>query len=116
MKFKKYIFAINSYDQAVNTIKICYNWKILPIIYIKYFMVNGLGPDWVEEFNNLLKKQFSVKKFKLCVDCKNNYGLTSYYSSSAGMYKPRFFVLSHFFITGDSCYSILMVNISCDIF
>jgi len=75
VKFKKYIFAINSYNQAVNTIKICYNWRILPIIYIKYFMVNGLGPDWVKEFNNLLKKQFSAKKFKLCVDCKNNYGL-----------------------------------------
>ena len=38
-------------------------------------MVNGLGPDWIKEFNNLLEKKFSKKKFKLFVDCKKNYAL-----------------------------------------
>ena len=38
-------------------------------------MVNGFGPDWIKEFNNLLKQKFSKKKFKLFVDCKKNYGL-----------------------------------------
>ena len=38
-------------------------------------MIHGLGPDWVEEFNSLLKQRFSKKKFKLFVDCKKNYGL-----------------------------------------
>jgi len=71
----KYSFAINSYDQAVNTITICHNQKIFPIIYIKYFMVNGFGSDWIKQFNNLLKKKFSKKKFKIFVDCKSNYGL-----------------------------------------
>ena len=38
-------------------------------------MINGFGPDWIKEFNNLLKQRFSKKKFKLFVDCKKNYGL-----------------------------------------
>ena len=38
-------------------------------------MVNGFGPDWLKEFNNLLEKKFSKKKFKLFVDCKKNYAL-----------------------------------------
>ena len=38
-------------------------------------MINGLGPDWIKEFNNLLEQKFSKKKFKLFVDCKKNYGL-----------------------------------------
>jgi len=75
VQFKKYSFAINSYEQAVNTITICHNQKIFPIIYIKYFMVNGFGSDWIKQFNNLLKKKFSKNKFKIFVDCKKNYGL-----------------------------------------
>ena len=38
-------------------------------------MINGLGTDWIKEFNNLLEQKFSKKKFKLFVDCKKNYGL-----------------------------------------
>ena len=38
-------------------------------------MINGLGLDWIKEFNNLLEHKFSTKKFKLFVDCKKNYGL-----------------------------------------
>ena len=62
MKSKDYSFAINSYNQAVNIIIHCQKRKIFPIIFIKYFMINGLGPDWIEEFNNLLKHKFSKKK------------------------------------------------------
>ena len=75
MKYNNYCFVINSYHQAVKTIVACHNKKILPIIHIKYFIVNGFGPDWLKEFNNLIKKKFSKKKFKLFVDCKKNYGL-----------------------------------------
>ena len=38
-------------------------------------MINGFGPDWLREFNNLLQQKFTKKNFKLCVDCKKNYGL-----------------------------------------
>ena len=75
MRSKNYSFAINSYNQAVNIIINCQKRKIFPIIYIKYFMINGLGTDWVKELNNLLEQKFSRKKFKVFVDCKKNYGL-----------------------------------------
>ena len=75
MRSKYYSFAINSYNQAVNIIINCQKRKIFPIIYIKYFMINGLGTDWIKELNNLLEKKFSRKKFKVFVDCKKNYGL-----------------------------------------
>ena len=75
MRSKDYSFAINSYNQAVNIIINCQKRKIFPIIYIKYFMINGLGTDWVKELNNLLEQKFSRKKFKVFVDCKKNYGL-----------------------------------------
>ncbi len=75
MKSVSYSFAINSYEQAVNLIIICQKRKIFPIIYIKYFMINGFGPDWLREFNNLLQQKFTKKNFKLFVDCKKNYGL-----------------------------------------
>ena len=75
MRFIKYSFAINSYHQAVKTINACHSRKIFPIIYIKYFIVDGFGPDWLKEFNNLLIKQFPSKTFKIYVDCKKNFGL-----------------------------------------
>lgn len=75
MKSIDYSFAINSYNQAVSIITICQKRKIFPIIYIKYFIVNRFGPDWIKEFHNLLKQKFSKKKFKLFVDCKKNYAL-----------------------------------------
>ena len=75
MRSKDYSFAINSYNQAVNIIINCQKRKIFPIIYIKYFMINGLGTEWIKELNNLLEQKFSRKKFKVFVDCKKNYGL-----------------------------------------
>jgi len=75
VSFKKKIFAINSYYQAFKTINSCHSRKIFPIIFIKYFIIDGFGVDWFKEFKNLLEKQFSKKSFNLYVDCKKNYGL-----------------------------------------
>ena len=75
MKYKKYIFGINSYYQAVQTIKYCQNKKIFPIIFIKYFILKRLGLEWVKEFKNLLDNKFSKNTFDLYIDCKKNYGL-----------------------------------------
>ena len=72
---KKYAFAINSYYKAIETILSCKNKKIFPIIYIKFFIVDGFGPDWINELNNLLQNKFSKNSYELYVDCKKNYGL-----------------------------------------
>ena len=72
---KKYAFAVNSYYKAIETILSCKNKKIFPIIYIKFFIVDGFGPDWINELNNLLQNKFSKNSYELYVDCKKNYGL-----------------------------------------
>ena len=72
MKYKKYCFAIISYQQAIETINACINKKILPVLFIKYFMINRLGRDWLVEFNNSIKEN-KIKnkyKYKLFIDCK----------------------------------------------
>ena len=61
--------------QAIETISICKTKKILPIVCIKFFLVDGFGPDWITEFRNLLLKKFNKKDFKFFVDCRKNYGL-----------------------------------------
>ena len=75
MNKNKYVFAVNSYQKAVDAIQSCINNRYFPIIYIKFFIINGLGPEWIKELNFLLEKKFSKKNFKIYVDCKKNYGL-----------------------------------------
>ena len=75
MPIKNYCFSIYSYQQAVKIINVCKEKKITPILFIKFELSNGLGIDWITELNNILKRKFKLKKFKIFVDVKNNYGL-----------------------------------------
>ena len=77
MKLKKnyLFFNVNNIHQAIEVISICKTKKILPIVCIKFFLVEGFGPDWIIEFINLLLKEFNKRDFKILVDCRKNYGL-----------------------------------------
>ena len=77
MKSKKvyYCFNINNIHQAFKIIIICKNYNIIPIFFIKFYIINGFGPDWITEFRNLLLKKFNKKDYKIYIDCKKNYGL-----------------------------------------
>ena len=75
MTLKKPCFAINSYNQAVEIITISKKNKIMPILFIKYYLINGLGIDWLKELINMLQDKFKSKDFKTYVDAKKNYGL-----------------------------------------
>ena len=77
MKIKKnyLFFNINNINQAIEAIIICKKNKMLPIICIKFFLIDGFGPDWIKELRNLLLKKFNKKDFKILVDCRKNYGL-----------------------------------------
>jgi len=66
---------VKNIHQAIETISICKTKKILPIVCIKFFLVDGFGPDWIIEFINLLLKNFNKRDFKILVDCRKNYGL-----------------------------------------
>lgn len=75
MPSKKICFNINSYYQASEIVSFCSKNKIVPILFVKYFIINGFGPDWIKELKRLLTNQFSTKKFKLYADSKKNYSL-----------------------------------------
>ena len=77
MKLKKnyLFFNVNNIHQAIEVISICKTKKILPIVCIKFFLVDGFGPDWIIEFRSLLLKKFNKRDFKILVDCRKNYGL-----------------------------------------
>ena len=47
----------------------------MPILFIKYYLINGLGIDWLKELINMLQDKFKSKDFKTYVDAKKNYGL-----------------------------------------
>jgi len=68
-------YKVNNIHKALETTSICINNKIIPIFFIKFYLINKFGPDWVIEFKNLLLKKFNKKNFKIYADCRNNYGL-----------------------------------------
>ena len=72
---KYYCFKINTIHQALKILPICQDNKIIPVVFIQFYIINGFGPNWIIEFRNLLLKKFSKNTFKLFVDCRINYGL-----------------------------------------
>ena len=72
---KKFSFKINSFYEAKEIIGVCIKHKIVPVIYISYYMIDGFGVNWLIEFKNLLHKQYNKNNFKFLVSCKENYGL-----------------------------------------
>ena len=66
---------MNSYNQAFQVISICNEIKIIPILFIKYFLINGFGIYWLTELNRLLIQKFKSNKFKIYVDIGKNYGM-----------------------------------------
>ena len=75
MSIKKFCFTINNYLQAVEIINISKINKIVPILFINYYLANRLGVDWIHELRSMLKVDFKSKDFKIYVDAKKNYGL-----------------------------------------
>ena len=75
MRLKKYCFTINSYLQAVEIISISKKKNVVPILFIKYYLINGLGINWLNELKLMLENKFKPKDFKIFVDVKKNYGL-----------------------------------------
>ena len=75
MSLDKYCFTINNYFQAVEIIKISKINKIIPTLFINYYLADRLGVDWIHALCNMLQADFQSKDFKIYVDAKKNYGL-----------------------------------------
>ena len=75
MPLKNNCFNINSYNQASEIISICKKNNKVPILFIKYFLINGFGIHWLQELKRLLLTRFTSKNYKIYVDSNKNYGL-----------------------------------------
>ena len=75
MKLNKnyFFFNVKNIHQAIETISICKTSKILPIFSIKFYLIDGFGPDWIIEFRNILLKKFNTKNWKntICFTNRN---------------------------------------------
>ena len=76
MKNKFICFAVNTLQQAKETIREAHKNNIKPIIFIKYYIVKGFGVDWIKALQLLLASSFSQNSFKLYVDADTDYGLS----------------------------------------
>ena len=76
MKHKFICFAVNTLKQAEETIFETKKNNIIPILFIKYYIVKGFGVDWIKALQLLLASSFPKNSFKLYVDANTDYGLS----------------------------------------
>ena len=75
MSRQKFCFSFNTYNQALEIIKICKNNNIIPILFVKSNLIEGLGLDWLRELRNMILNNYKKKDYKMYVDVRKNYGL-----------------------------------------
>ena len=69
MKKKLNAFTINTLNQAEDIVLEAINYKIKPVLHFKNYIVRGFGPDFVLNFQKILKSKFGNSSFKIFVDC-----------------------------------------------
>ena len=73
---KKHCFAINTYEQFEKLIKYKKNKKKILVIYIKNYLIKGLGINWLKALIKLIKKNYSEYNIKFYIDAGYDYGLS----------------------------------------
>ncbi len=69
-------YSINSYYQVEKLINLKKNKREVLILYVKYYLVKGLGIDWLHTFILLVKKNYHNHKIKFYIDSGKDYGLS----------------------------------------
>ncbi len=75
MKITK-CFSISSYFDFENFIKYKKHKKKILIIFVKNYLIKGLGVEWLNTLINLIKKNYEYHNIKIYVDSGNDYGLS----------------------------------------
>ena len=75
MNLKKNCLVFHSYKETIKILKLSCKYKITPIIFFPYYLLNGLGIEWLVETRDMLQKEFGRRSFKTYIDSKNNYGI-----------------------------------------
>ena len=76
MKKKQVAFTINTLSEAENVIKEAKNYKIVPTLHFKNYILRGFGTNFIITFRNSLIKRFGLSSFKIFVDCGFDYSLS----------------------------------------
>ena len=69
MKKKLIAFKINTLEQAEDIILETKVYKIKPILYFKYYILSGFGPEYIITFQKILVSKFGKSSFKILIDC-----------------------------------------------
>ena len=72
---KRKSFSINSYSQFEKFINNKRSSKETIVIFIKSYLVQGFGIDWVNSLIQIIKKNYKKYNIKFYVDCGNDHGL-----------------------------------------
>ena len=72
----KRCFSIKTYFEFEKLIKVKKNKKKILVIFIKNYLVIGLGIDWIKVIIKLIKKNYSEYNIKFYIDAGNNHGLS----------------------------------------
>jgi hypothetical protein len=66
---KLFAFTVNNLEEAENIILECKNYKIIPILHFKKYLLLGFGAEFILTFREILISKFGKSNFKLFVDC-----------------------------------------------
>ncbi len=70
-------FSINTYIDLEELIKIKKNKKKILVVFIRNYLIKGLGIDWLSTLIKLIKKNYSDQNIKIYVDAGSDYGLST---------------------------------------
>ena len=73
---EKICYSINTYDQFQKLVGLKKNKRKILIIFIKNYLITGLGIDWLNALIKLAKKNYSKYNIKFYVDAGNDHGLS----------------------------------------
>ncbi len=75
MKIKK-CFAVNSYYEFELFIEKKKLKDEIIVVYIKYYLIKGLGINWLNDLITQIKKNYKKLSIKFFIDSGNDYGLS----------------------------------------
>ena len=69
-------YEINSYDQFITIIKEKKDKRKILIIYIKNYLIKGLGISWLRTLIKLINTKYKSYNIKFYIDSGNDHGLS----------------------------------------
>ena len=72
----KKCFAVSTYSEVEEIIKVKIKKKDILIIFIKNYLITGFGIEWLRSFIQVIRKKYRKYNIKFYVDGGTDYGLS----------------------------------------